>query len=136
VPLLAQAEQLPIRVYRTADGLARNTVNAIATDKSGYLWFGTAEGLSQFDGYEFTNYGENEGLPHAEVNALLIARDGDLWAGTSKGVFRFNPGNRHRIPLSHHHAYRMVRLLRFSLPLRTTSMHLMAGALVKHYTRH
>jgi len=92
MPLLVHAEQLPIRIYRTADGLARNTVNAIAADKNGYLWFGTFEGVSRFDGYEFTNYGLNEGLPHAEVNALLITRDGGLWVGTSRGIFRFNPG--------------------------------------------
>jgi hypothetical protein len=35
MPLLVHAEQLPIRIYRTADGLARNTVNAIAADKNG-----------------------------------------------------------------------------------------------------
>jgi hypothetical protein len=45
-------------------------------DKSGYLWFATAEGLSRFDGYEFTNYGVDEGLPHALVNALLMTHRG------------------------------------------------------------
>jgi ligand-binding sensor domain-containing protein len=91
LPLLAYAEQLPIRIYRAADGLARDVVNAIVADKNGYLWFGTDEGLSRFDGYEFTNYGVNEGLPNAVVNALLITRDGGLWVGTSRGLYRFNP---------------------------------------------
>ena len=93
MPLLVHAEQLPIRIYRTADGLAQNSVDAIATDKNGYLWFGTAEGVSRFDGYEFTNYGVNEGLPHAAVNALLVTSDGGLWAGTTRGLCRFNPEN-------------------------------------------
>ncbi len=94
MPLLAHAEQLPIRIYRTADGLARDTVDAIVTDKNGYLWFGTDEGLSRFDGYEFTNYGVNEGLPHAVVSALLVTSDGGLWIGTGRGLCRFNPENR------------------------------------------
>ena len=94
LPVLAHAEQLPIRIYRTANGLARDSVNAIAADKNGYLWFGTSEGLSRFDGYEFTNYGMNEGLPHASVNALLITRDGSLWVATSRGLCRFNPESR------------------------------------------
>jgi len=92
--VLAHAEQLPIRIYRTADGLARDDVQSIVADKNGYLWFGTTEGLSRFDGYEFTNYGLNEGLPHASVNALLLTRDGGLWIGTSKGLCRFNPESR------------------------------------------
>ena len=84
LPVFAHAEQLPIRIYRTADGLAGASVSSIVADKNGYLWFGTSEGLSRFDGYEFTNYGLNEGLPHASVNALLITRDGSLWVGTSR----------------------------------------------------
>jgi signal transduction histidine kinase/streptogramin lyase len=92
--LLGGAEQLPIRIYRTADGLARDSIYAIVTDKNGYLWFATGEGLSRFDGYEFTNYGLNEGLPDAMVNALLIARDGSLWVGTQKGLCHFNPESR------------------------------------------
>jgi len=97
LPLMVHAEQLPIRIYRTADGLARDSVNAIAADKNGYLWFGTDEGLSRFDGYEFTNYGVNEGLPRAFVTALLVTRDGGLWVGTSKGLAQFSP---QALPLS------------------------------------
>jgi ligand-binding sensor domain-containing protein/two-component sensor histidine kinase len=94
LPVLAHAEQLPIRIYRAADGLARELVQTIVADKSGYLWFGTDDGLSRFDGYEFTNYGVNEGLPDAVVNALLITHDGRLWVGTNRGLCRFNPESR------------------------------------------
>ena|SRR5215475_9314925 len=51
-----QAEQLPIKIYTTADGLVRDEINRIVQDSHGYLWFCTAEGLSRFDGYKFTNY--------------------------------------------------------------------------------
>ncbi|HET8676351.1 MAG TPA: two-component regulator propeller domain-containing protein, partial [Blastocatellia bacterium] len=44
----ARAEQLPIKTYTTADGLAQNLVNQIVRDSRGYLWFCTAEGLSRF----------------------------------------------------------------------------------------
>jgi hypothetical protein len=33
------AEQLPIRTYTTADGLARDRVYKIVPDPRGYLWF-------------------------------------------------------------------------------------------------
>src|SRR5678815_1507314 len=50
------AEQLPIRTYTTADGLARDRIYKIVSDPSGFLWFCTYDGLSRFDGYEFVNY--------------------------------------------------------------------------------
>ena len=37
-----RAEQLPVRIYATADGLPRDRI-----------WFCTNDGLSRFDGYEF-----------------------------------------------------------------------------------
>ena len=61
-PVAAVDQRLPLRRYGIDDGLAHNVVGAIFQDSKGYLWFGTAEGLSRFDGYSFTNYGRNEGL--------------------------------------------------------------------------
>ncbi|HEV8168903.1 MAG TPA: hypothetical protein VGP59_06130, partial [Pyrinomonadaceae bacterium] len=66
------AEQLPIRTYTTADGLARDRINKIVSDPRGYLWFCTSDGLSRFDGYEFVNYTTAHGLPHRQVFDLLI----------------------------------------------------------------
>ena len=87
----ARAEQLPVKSYTTADGLARNIINRIVPDRRGFLWFATPEGLSQFDGYQFTNYGTAEGLPDAEVADLLVTRAGEYWVATRKGVARFEP---------------------------------------------
>ena len=70
-PGAAQAERLPLRPYTVADGLAHNEINKIVRDSRGFLWFCTAEGLSRFDGYAFTNYGTAEGLPHGTVNDFL-----------------------------------------------------------------
>ena len=36
------AEQLPIKAYTTAEGLAHNQINRIRQDSRGYLWFCTA----------------------------------------------------------------------------------------------
>jgi ligand-binding sensor domain-containing protein len=73
---LAAAEDLPVRVYTTADGLARDSVSSIRRDSRGYLWFGTAEGLSIFDGYQFTNYTTADGLPNRAVTDVLETRAG------------------------------------------------------------
>src|ERR1035438_3800423 len=39
------ATRLPLRIYTTADGLARDAVNCIVPDARGFLWLCTAEGL-------------------------------------------------------------------------------------------
>ncbi len=93
----AQAEQLPIRTYTTADGLVRDQINRIVQDSHGFLWFCTAEGLSRYDGYKFTNYTTDQGLPHRVVNDLLETRRGIYWVATGDGLCRFNPtGNQLR----------------------------------------
>ena len=85
------AEQLPIKTYTTADGLARDGISQIFQDSHGFMWFSTPEGLSRFDGYEFTNYGIEQGLPHQRVNAMLETRGGVYWVATEHGLCRFNP---------------------------------------------
>jgi ligand-binding sensor domain-containing protein/signal transduction histidine kinase len=83
-----QAEQLPVRIYTTADGLAGNTIDRIVTDSRGFLWFCTREGISRFDGYEFHNFGPGQGLSAAATD-LLESADGDYWIATLNGVARF-----------------------------------------------
>jgi ligand-binding sensor domain-containing protein len=62
-----QAEQLPVKTYTTADGLLRDEVNRIKQDSRGFLWFCTNDGLSRFDGYNFTNYTTDDRLPHRSL---------------------------------------------------------------------
>jgi ligand-binding sensor domain-containing protein/signal transduction histidine kinase len=88
----ARAQQLPVRTYTTADGLAHDQVDKVVQDSRGFLWFCTVDGLSRFDGYRFTNYGVKDGLPLAPVNDLLEARDGVYWVAINGGgVSRFDP---------------------------------------------
>jgi len=37
----------------TEDGLSNDIVNAIAKDKTGFMWFGTNDGLNRYDGRNF-----------------------------------------------------------------------------------
>ena len=86
-----QAEQPHFITYTVADGLPHNVINKIVRDSHGFLWFCTDDGLSRFDGYEFTNYGTNEGLPHSVVIDFLETRDDDYWVDTNGGLCKFNP---------------------------------------------
>ncbi len=53
--------------YTTADGLASNSVYAIAVDGAGHMWFGTPYGVSEFDGSTWTTYTTADGLAHNYV---------------------------------------------------------------------
>ncbi len=85
------AAELPFRIYTTQDGLLRDDVNVIRRDSRGYLLFGTAEGLSIFDGYQFTNYTANDGLPKRSIADILETRSGEYWIATYDGLCRFDP---------------------------------------------
>ena len=85
------AELLPIKIYTTADGLADDRVNRIVQDSHGVLWFCTAEGLSHFDGYKFTNYTKANGMRNDFVTDLLEVRDGTCLVGTGGGLLQFHP---------------------------------------------
>lgn len=92
VVTFALAEQLPIKSWTTADGLADNGINRIRQDSRGYLWICTNDGLSRFDGYQFTNYTMAQGLPHRSLSNLIEVRDGTYWLATDGGVCLFDPG--------------------------------------------
>src|SRR5262249_7878949 len=82
---VAQGEQLPIKTYTIADGLAHGSILSIYQDHKGFLWFGTFEGLSRFDGYSFVNYDRRDGLPHSFINHITEDRQGRLWVAANGG---------------------------------------------------
>jgi signal transduction histidine kinase/streptogramin lyase/DNA-binding NarL/FixJ family response regulator len=78
------------------DGLPSNRVQAILQDRQGFMWFGTAEGLARYDGYQIKVYKNRPDDPNSlsdnEVTALLEDSAGMIWVGTSRGgLDRFDP---------------------------------------------
>ena len=87
----AAAERLPVKAYTIDHGLAHNRVKRIVEDSHGFLWFCTADGLSRFDGHQFTNYTIDDGLQAPSINDLVESKDGVYWVATnSAGVVRFD----------------------------------------------
>jgi ligand-binding sensor domain-containing protein/signal transduction histidine kinase len=83
--LRVAAEQLPLRHYGVAEGLPFVGVQSIFQDSKGYLWLGTAEGVSRFDGYNFTTYDTSDGLAHRFINSIAEDRQGRVWVATNGG---------------------------------------------------
>jgi ligand-binding sensor domain-containing protein len=83
-------ERLPLRSFSSADGLAHDHINQIYPDSQGYLWIGTDEGLSRFDGYEFSSFTTAQGLPHPHVNGIAEAPGQGYWVATDGGLCWFD----------------------------------------------
>lgn len=79
----------------TGDGLSHAAVTAITQDKYGFIWIGTQEGLSRFDGYKFETFyhfdDQPKSISHHSIWSILCDSDGDLWIGTDGGLNRFDP---------------------------------------------
>ena len=87
--LPARAEQVVLRSYGQADGLANLTVTALAQDGDGYLWAGTQNGLYRFDGERFHRVDTQTRL--VDIVALVSDPRGGLWVGTGNGLYRWKP---------------------------------------------
>ncbi len=85
------AGQLATKSYTPAEGLVHERVRAIKRDSRGFLWFGTGDGLSRFDGFSFTNYNSAQGLQEPALNDLVERRGGEYWLATNGGAILFNP---------------------------------------------
>src|SRR5215470_10941435 len=81
----ASGDQLPVRHYGISEGLPNTSVLSIFQDSKGYLWFGTAEGLTRFDGYRFATYDTGDGLTNPFVNSITEDRQGRIWIATNGG---------------------------------------------------
>jgi ligand-binding sensor domain-containing protein len=87
-----RAEQLPVRVYTTADGLGSSAIIRIVRDSRGFLWFCTRDGLSRFDGVRFTTYSIGQNPSYPTINHILETRGGVyLIAVNGGGIYRFDP---------------------------------------------
>lgn len=82
------------RHYQVEQGLSHNTVNCIAQDKEGFLWFGTKDGVNRFDGISFKVFrpdpSDSTSLGNNFVYSLHQDGHGILWVGTRQGLYQYN----------------------------------------------
>jgi len=82
------AARLPLRIFTSADGLGSSTINYIARDSLGFLWFCTRDGLSRFDGREFTNFRLRDEPNAQTIFSFLETRNGIYWISSTEGLYR------------------------------------------------
>ena len=76
-------------IVRKEQGLMVNYVASVAEAPDGAVWFGTAAGVSRFDGRAWTHYSTENGLPGFLVSHIHIDEAGDVWAASGEGYPTF-----------------------------------------------
>ena len=75
-----------IRLLTMQDGLADNTITSIYKDDDGFMWFGTSNGISRYDGRTVRNFKPAESyLP----NSVIVRLSHDYLGIVSNGTFHF-----------------------------------------------
>ncbi|MET0243978.1 MAG: two-component regulator propeller domain-containing protein [Flavitalea sp.] len=96
------AQPYYFRHYQVENGLSNNTIFSGIQDETGFLWFGTKEGLNRFDGYHFKVFkfhAERKDWAEPElVYALFNDPKGTLWVGTQAGMFAFDKKTEKLVP--------------------------------------
>lgn len=72
---------------------APREVRALTFDKKGNLWFGSKEGVGQYNGNTWLLYTGNEGLPWNEfLSATSGEKEDVVWFATTRGAIRHEKG--------------------------------------------
>ncbi len=89
------AQSLDFRCLDTSMGLADSHVSDIMKDHNGFLWIGTAAGLSRFDGFRFKNFYSNtadkSSIISNQIESLVEDRHGNIWVQTNVGYCIYDP---------------------------------------------
>lgn len=88
-----KSQEVIARVFTAKDGLPSTYIFNTYQDKLGYLWVGSPNGLSRFDGNQFTSFGLSDGLPDNRAVFEYMDSRQRFWVGTARGVVECK-GNR------------------------------------------
>lgn len=92
IPIQAQNERF--WHLSVEQGLSNANVTAILQDSDGFMWFGTADGLNRYNGYEMKVYRKNAkdtlGLLSNYINTMVEDKRGNLWVGNNNGLVKYN----------------------------------------------
>lgn len=92
---IAQQPNFYFNRITTENGLSHNKVNCIISDKRGFIWLGTDDGLNRYDGHKFTIF-RNDPQNSASISGNIITdiledEQENLWIATADGgLTRYN----------------------------------------------
>jgi signal transduction histidine kinase/ligand-binding sensor domain-containing protein/DNA-binding response OmpR family regulator len=92
---LADGRPYYFRHFRNDNGLSNNTVMNCIQDRKGFIWFGTKEGLTRFDGFQFKIFLNSPSVSNCLLNNFITSlcedQEGWIWIGTPEGICYYIP---------------------------------------------
>lgn len=82
------------RNYGNESNIPDGFIYTINQDNSGYLWLGTRNGISKFDGFEFHNVAFPDSANGRYPTSCIKDKTGTLWFGCSDGTIFFTEDNK------------------------------------------
>ncbi len=87
--LFGQSKVLDFEHVGISEGISQINITCIFQDSRGFMWFGTRDGLSRYDGYNFTIY-KNDSKDVNTISNNFIQdikedKNGNLWIATQLG---------------------------------------------------
>lgn len=89
----AQSKNLIFNNINIEQGISQSTIEDIFQDSEGYIWLGTNDGLSRYNGYEFKIYNYEEyqnSISHNGITDITEDKYGNIWVNTVSGVNKIN----------------------------------------------
>ncbi|MDB6162773.1 MAG: Two component regulator, sensor protein, partial [Xanthomonadaceae bacterium] len=71
-----------VKRYTTADGLAHDSIKRVVMDRNGGLWIATAVGLNRLVNGRITTFTTSDGLANNDITGLYSDTDGTIWVKT------------------------------------------------------
>lgn len=85
----AQESVYQFKQIKLEEGLSQSSVYCMIQDRKGFIWFGTANGLNRYDGYNFKVFVhdplDTTSISDNTILSILEDSDGFIWVGTSDG---------------------------------------------------
>ena len=91
--LTANSQEYSFRTLSSSEGLAEPYVYSVVQDPLGYLWIGTGEGLSRYNGFIIESFSVSESLAENFITSSVC--DGNfMWFGHRSGKITFYDGKK------------------------------------------
>lgn len=79
-----------IRFYNSEQGLSSSLIRSMDRDKDGFIWVGSDNGLSRYDGFSFTScyhsVADSFSLASDVINTIFTDSRNQTWIGTNVGM--------------------------------------------------
>ncbi len=93
--------------YSVKKGLSEQKVYTLLQDSKDYIWLGTANGLSRFDGKKFENFTSGDNLATGGVKCITEDSLGYIWFGhLNGGISRYDGQKFEQVAFRFFEAYR------------------------------